>query len=110
MLTYDLRNLANRPIAIILHSSQERPHLPSSTSTLGTSATKMHGRTVLMVLLFRMTYLYISVLYAACAALKVPGSVVGLAATAGLAIIVETRPLWAKKEEIWDDKKPEYMV
>ena len=110
MLTYDLRNLANRPIAITLHSSQELFHVPSSTSTLGTSATKMHGRTVLMVLLFRMTYLYISVLYAACAALKVPGSVVGLAATAGLAIIVETRPLWAKKEEIWDDKKPEYMV
>ena len=110
MLTYDLRNLANRPIAIILHLSQERSHLPSSTSTLGTSATKMHGRTILMVLLFRMTYLYISVLYAACAALNVPGSVVGLAATAGLAIIVETRPLWAKQEEIWDDKKPEYMV
>lgn len=39
-----------------------------------------------------------------------PGSVVGLAATAGLAIIVETRPLWAKQEEIWDDKKHEYMV
>jgi hypothetical protein len=57
-----------------------------------------------------MTYLYISVLYAACAALDVPGSVIGLAATAALAIGVETRPLWAKHEGFGDDKEPEYMV
>lgn len=82
----------------------------SSSSTLGTSATKMHGRSALMVLLFRMTYLYTSVLYAACAALDVPGSVIGLAATAVIAIIMETRPLWAKQEESRDDKEPEYMV
>ena len=90
---YDLRCLANWPIAITLHLSQEPFHVHSSTSTLRTSATKMHGRT-----------------YAACAALNVPGSVVGLAATAVLAIIVETRPLWAKQEKIWDEKMPEYMV
>jgi hypothetical protein len=84
--------------------------VPIVTRTLGTSATKMQGQTTLMVLLFRMTYLYISVLYAACAALDVPGSVIGLAATAALAIGVETRPLWAKHEGFGDDKEPEYMV
>jgi hypothetical protein len=110
MLTFGLRNFANWLFAPTLHSPQGPSDVPSSTSTLRTSATKMHGRTALMVLLFRMTYLYISVLYAACAALEVPGSVIGLAATAVLAIVVETQPLWAKQEEIWDDKEPQYMV
>lgn len=110
MLTFGLRKFANWPLALTLHLPQGLSHVPIVTRTLGTSATKMHGQTALMVLLFRMTYLYISVLYAACAALDVPGSVIGLAATAALAIGVETRPLWAKQEGFWDDKEPEYMV
>ena len=110
MLTSILLNSANRSFALTLHWSEKFSYAPSLTRTLEASATKMQGRTVLMVLLFRMTYLYILVLYAACAALNVPGSVIGLAATAVLAIIVETRPLWTKQEEIWDDKEPKHMV
>ena len=110
MLTLFLRSLANWPFALILHSPQILTHVHTWTNTIEASATKMHGRTALMVLLFRITYLYISVLYGACAALDVPGSVVGLSATAVLAIIVETRPLWAKHEVIGNDKEPNYMV
>lgn len=70
----------------------------------------MRGHSTLMLMLFRTAYLYIMTLYTACALLGFPGSVVGLAATAILALSVETRPLWAAKNANIDEKELRYIV
>lgn len=60
-----------------------------------------------MLILFRVAYLYIAVLYGACAALGIPGSLCGLAATALLAVCAEAKFAFKSREGVLDEKEKE---
>lgn len=63
-----------------------------------------------MLLLFRTAYLYIMIIYSACAALGFRGALVGLAATGIVALGSEISFVIDERERIEDEKELRYMV
>lgn len=63
-----------------------------------------------MLLLFRIAYLHTMIIYAACASLGFPGSYIGLAATAILAVGAEVELIRTRREEPRDEKEMRHMV
>lgn len=63
-----------------------------------------------MLILFRIAYLYTTILYGACAALGFPGSLVGLAATALLAMGAEAKYALTTKESFPEEKELRHIV
>lgn len=70
----------------------------------------MREESKLMLILFRIAYLYTTILYGACAALGFPGSLIGLAATAFLAMGAEARFAFTTKESIHEKKELRHIV
>lgn len=70
----------------------------------------MREPSTLLLLLFRTAYLYIMIIYAACAALGFTGSVIGFAATAVLAVGSEIAFIQNARDETTDEKELRYMV
>lgn len=67
----------------------------------------------LLILLFRIAYAYITIIYAACTTLGFPGAVVGLAATAVVAAGSEIAFLYtygSTTESVVDEKEMRYLV